>query len=78
MSKAKMITISYSLWKSLRAAADYHIPHKPNWDSDGYADGHEVWDAHCPKCGAEIDECDNFCPACGQSIDWSEDEKADD
>ena len=67
-----IIAISYSLWKSLMAAADYHVPHKPKWDSDGYADDHEVWDAYCPKCGAEIDECDNFCPACGQSIDWSD------
>lgn len=67
-----MITISSGEYKSLLAAADYQVPHKPNWDSDGCADGHDVWDAHCPKCGEEIDECDNFCPECGQSIDWSE------
>lgn len=73
-----MITISYSLWKSLREAADYHIPRKPEWYHARYAYDHIVeWEASCPKCGAEIDECDNFCPKCGQSIDWSEDDQTD-
>lgn len=72
-----MVVLTDERYEKLVKMADYQLPHKPDWDSDGYADGHEVWDAHCPKCGAEIDECDNFCPVCGQSIDWSEDEESD-
>ena len=70
-----MITLTDEDYVKLKKMANYHVPQEPNWDSDGYADGREVWDAHCPKCGAEIDECDNFCPACGQSIDWSDGEE---
>lgn len=73
-----MVTLTDEGYKKLVEAADYQLPHRPKWDSDGCADGREVWDAHCPKCGAEIDECNNFCPVCGQSIDWSEDEATDD
>ena len=68
----RMIAISYSLWKSLRAAADYQIPKEPEKVCSGYADGHPVYDAYCPKCGNDLDEGDKVCHECGQSIDWSE------
>lgn len=71
-----MITLTDEEYARLKEMADYQIPRKPSWDSDGCADGHNVWDAYCPKCGAEIDECDNFCQVCGQSIDWGGDEAA--
>lgn len=67
-----MIEISSSLWKSLRAAADYQIPKEPEKVSSGYADGHPVYDAYCPKCGNELDEGDKVCHECGQRIDWSD------
>ena len=70
-----MVVLTDERYEGLVKMADYHLPHKPNWDSDGCADGQNVWDAYCPKCGAGIDECDNFCPVCGQSIDWSEDKE---
>ena len=59
-----MVVLTDERYEKLVKMADYQLPRKPNWDSDGYADGHNVWDAYCPKCG--------------QRIDWSEDEKADD
>lgn len=67
-----MIENSYSLWKSLRAAADYQIPKEPEKVSSGYADGHPVYDAYCPKCGNELDDGDKVCHECGQLIDWSD------
>ena len=67
-----MITLTNEEYEKLNTMADYQVPHIPNWDSDGYADGHEAWDTYCPKCGARIDDCDNFCPECGQCIDWGE------
>lgn len=66
-----MIKLTDKEYVKLITMANYQVPRKPDWDSDGYADGHEVWDAHCPKCGAGVDECDKFCPECGQRIDWS-------
>lgn len=73
-----MIAISSSLWKSLRAAADYQIPKAPEKVCSGYADGHPVYDVFCPKCGNELDCVDKVCDECGQRIDWSEDKTADD
>ena len=70
-----MITISSSLWESLRAAADYQIPKEPEKVCSGYADGHQVYDAYCPKCGNELDEGAKVCHECGQRIDWSEDKE---
>lgn len=70
-----MITLTDEEYVKLNVMADYQVPHKPDWDSDGYdIDGHEVWDAHCPKCGARVDDfrCDKFCPECGQRIDWND------
>lgn len=67
-----MIEISSGLWKSLRAAADYQIPKKPEKVCSGYADGHPVYDAYCPKCGNELDDGDKVCHECGQRIDWSD------
>lgn len=67
-----MIAISSSLWKSLRAAADYQIPKAPEKVCSGYADGHPVYDVFCPKCGNELDCVDKVCDECGQRIDWSD------
>ena len=51
---------------------------RPDYEGDGYADGHLVYDTWiCPCCGKhyEIDYDDyDFCPACGQCIDWSDEE----
>ena len=52
------------------------IPKKPDFESDGYADGYPVYDTWiCPNCGehyeVEFDHYD-YCPKCGQRIDWSE------
>ena len=70
-----MVVLTDERYEGLVKMADYHLPHKPNWDSDGDADGHPVYDAYCPKCGSELDEGDKFCHECGQRIDWSEDKE---
>ena len=61
-----------------RAAVEKQIAKKPDYEGDGYADGHLVYDTWiCPCCGKhyEIDYDDyDFCPACGQCIDWSDEE----
>lgn len=44
----------------------------PDYEGDGYADGHMVYDTWiCPNCGEryEVDYDDyDFCPRCGQRI----------
>lgn len=44
----------------------------PDYEGDGYADGHMVYDTWiCPNCGEhyEVDYDDyDFCPKCGQRI----------
>lgn len=70
-----MVTLTDEEYVKLNAMADYQVPQKPNWDSDGCADGHNVWDAYCPKCGNELDEGDKVCHECGQRIAWSEDKE---
>ena len=49
---------------------------KPDYEGNGYADGHMVYDTWiCPNCGVkyEVDyEQYDFCPDCGQKIDWSD------
>lgn len=49
---------------------------KPDYEGDGYADGHLVYDTWiCPCCEKryEVDYDDyKHCPNCGQAIDWSE------
>ena len=47
----------------------------PDYEGDGYADGHMVYDTWvCPTCGCDY-EMDyqeyERCPHCGQLIDWS-------
>ena len=71
-----MITLTDEDYVKLKKMANYQVPQKPNWDSDGCADGHNVWDAYWPKCGNELDEGDKICHECGQRIDWGGDEAA--
>lgn len=58
-----------------RAAMEKKTAKKPDYEGDGYSDGHLVYDTWiCPCCGKhyEVDYDDyDFCPACGQHIDWS-------
>ena len=64
--------------KSLLEAGEKQKAKKPDYEGDGYSDGHLVYDTWiCPCCGKhyEIDYDDyDFCPACGQCIDWSDEE----
>ena len=59
-----------------RASAEKQIAKKPDFEGDGYADGHLVYDTWiCPFCGKyyEVDYDDyDFCPNCGQRILWEE------
>ena len=56
-------------------ALEKQIPKKPDVYSDGYADGYEVWEEHCPNCEYDFDGHNpSYCPRCGQAIDWSEEE----
>lgn len=61
-----------------RAAVEKEKPKKPDYEGDGYADGHMVYDTWvCPCCETryEVDYDDyKYCPNCGQAIDWSEEE----
>lgn len=61
-----------------RAAVEKEAAKKPDYEGDGYSDGHLVYDTWiCPCCGKhyEVDYDDyDFCPECGQCIDWSEEE----
>ena len=57
-------------------ALEKQIPKKPEFEGDGYSDGHLVYDTWiCPNCEKryEVDyEEYDHCPNCGQKIDWSE------
>lgn len=59
-----------------REAREKQEEKKPDYEGDGYADGHIVYDTWiCPCCGEryEIDyEEYEHCPKCGQAIDRSE------
>lgn len=61
-----------------RAAVEKQTAKRPDYEGDGYADGHLVYDTWiCPCCGKhyEVDYDDyDFCPTCGQCIDWSDEE----
>ena len=61
-----------------RATVEKQTAKKPDYEGDGYADGHLVYDTWiCPCCGKhyEVDYDDyDFCPECGQCIDWSDEE----
>lgn len=51
------------------------IAEKPDVYSDGYADGYEVWEEHCPNCYYDFDgDNPSYCPRCGQKINWGEEE----
>lgn len=58
-------------------------PIRPEYEGDGYADGHLVYDfAFCPECRHcfEYDVNDwgsKYCPDCGQALDWTEEEGAE-
>lgn len=58
--------------EGIRAAA-----RRPDYEGDGYADGHLVYDtAYCPECRHSFEEGINdwgsaFCPDCGQKLDWT-------
>ena len=61
-----------------RAAVEKQTAKKPDYEGDGYADGHLVFDTWiCPCCGKhyEVDYDNyNYCPDCGQKLDWSDEE----
>lgn len=61
-----------------RAAVEKQTAKKPDYEGDGYSDGHLVYDTWiCPCCGKhyEVDYDDyDFCPDCGQKLDWSDEE----
>ena len=55
-----------------REAVEKQKAKKPDYEGDGYADGHMVYDTWiCPNCGEryEVDYDDyKHCPNCGQAI----------
>ena len=59
-----------------RAAVEKQTARRPDYEGDGYADGHLVYDTWiCPCCGKhyEVDYDNyNYCPDCGQKLDWSD------
>lgn len=61
-----------------RAAVEKQTAKKPDYEGDGYADGHLVYDTWiCPCCGKhyEVDYDNyNYCPDCGQKLDWRDEE----
>lgn len=61
-----------------RAAMEKQTAKRPDYEGDGYADGHLVYDTWiCPCCGKhyEVDyDRYDYCPDCGQHIDWSDEE----
>lgn len=64
-----------------RAAMEKQTAKRPDYEGDGYADGHLVYDTWiCPCCGkhyeVDYDEYD-FCPDCGQKLDWRASDETD-
>lgn len=64
-----------------QAAMEKQTAKRPDYEGDGYADRHLVYDTWiCPCCGeryeVDYDKYD-FCPNCGQKIDWSRDGKGE-
>lgn len=60
------------------AAMEKQTAKRPDYEGDGYVDGHLVYDTWiCPCCGkhyeVDYDEYD-FCPDCGQKLDWRDEE----
>lgn len=69
----KQIEESIQIAEHSIEALEKQIPMKPNVYADGYADGYEVWEEHCPRCDHDFDgSYDKFCKECGQRIDWNE------
>lgn len=64
-----------------REAVEKQKPKKPDYEGDGYADGHIVYDTWiCPCCEEhyEVDFDDyKYCPECGQAIDRGEEDVYD-
>ena len=64
--------------KSLLEAGEKQKAKRPDYEGDGYSDGHLVYDTWiCPCCGKhyEVDYDDyDFCPTCGQKLDWSDEQ----
>lgn len=58
----------------VQKAVDTRIAKRPDFEGDGYADGHLVYDTWiCPNCQKHYEvDYDNYdyCPNCGQKIDW--------
>ena len=56
-----------------REAVEKQRPKRPDYEGDGYADGHLVYDTWiCPNCGKNYEvDYDNYdyCPSCGQRLD---------
>lgn len=57
-----------------RAAVEKQKVKRPDYEGDGYADGHLVYDTWiCPNCSKHYEvDYDNYdyCPDCGQKLDW--------
>ena len=58
-----------------RSAVEKQIAETPDFEGDGYSDGHIVYDTWiCPGCGADYEvDCERYeyCPKCGQKISWA-------
>ncbi|MFR8867147.1 MAG: hypothetical protein ACLVG0_04010 [Lachnospiraceae bacterium] len=61
-----------------RAAMEKQTARRPDYEGDGYADGHlvyDTWICHCCGKHYEVDYDNyNYCPDCGQKLDWSDEE----
>lgn len=68
-------TLYYHAFRAQEGART--TPKRPDYEGDGYADGHLVYDtAYCPECHHSFEEGVNdwgsaFCPDCGQKLDWT-------
>lgn len=68
-------TLYYHAFRAQEGART--TPKRPDYEGDGYADGHLVYDtAYCPECRHSFEEGVNdwgsaFCPDCGQKLDWT-------
>ena len=65
-------------FSSLLEAREKQMAKRPDYEGDGYADGHLVYDTWiCPCCGKHYEiDCDDYdyCPNCGQKLDRSDEE----
>lgn len=68
-------TLYYHAFRAQEGART--TPKRPDYEGNGYADGHLVYDtAYCPECRHSFEEGVNdwgsaFCPDCGQKLDWT-------